>query len=150
MIAQQQKSGFFSVKTNFKQTEEQQQFRITLTYITCHMLDNPPYFSDFTPVAFFLHTYGKSMSLFFSSLHLTVFSFSSLCLIRRWLRYWIIHVSMPSFTFLCSQPQTAFWWTWRESIASTTSKEWWTSSKRGKTGCGVRIDSWCCQVESAC
>lgn len=61
------------------------------------------------------------------------------CLIRRWPRYWIIRVSMPSFIFLCSRPQTVYWWTWRGSIASMTSKEWWTSSKSGKAG---RSDNW--------
>lgn len=56
---------------------------------------------------------------------------------RRWPRYWITRESTPSSTCPCSRPQTASWWTWKGSTVSTTSKRWWTSSKRGETGRAV-------------
>lgn len=100
-----------------------------------HMLDRLPYFSDGTPLVPYI-----------CKIHISVFVLSLSVLIRRWLRSWIIHVSMPSFMSLCSQRQTAFSWTWRESTALMTSKEWWTSSKRGKTGWRVVTDSWAVAV----
>lgn len=61
---------------------------------------------------------------------------------RRWRRSWIIRVSMPSFTFLCSQPLTASSWIWRGSIALMTSEEWLTSWKNGKASCWPFVDLW--------
>lgn len=94
----------------------------------------------------------RCVTLCFHFLFCPQLSFCVPLLIRRWLRYWIIHAFMPSFTSPCSRRRTASSWTWRESIALTTSKEWLTSWKRGKQGCGPFKDSrwWILSVACCC